>query len=64
VVCQNTMQAPFGMNPGAQGGSVTIPAIMISKENCDSIKTYLPNVNITLDAISTGQYRTNGRRLE
>ena len=55
VICQNTADAPFEMAPGVSGGSVTIPNIMISRENCDSIKAYLPNVNITLVGSSTGQ---------
>ncbi|MBT8190176.1 MAG: T9SS-dependent M36 family metallopeptidase [Bacteroidia bacterium] len=47
VICQNTVDPPFTM--GGTDASITIPSIMISKLNCDSIKAYLPGVNITLD---------------
>ncbi len=55
IVCQNSTAPPFGMGPGAVGNTVTIPSIMISMQDCDSIKTYLPNVNISLSASSTNQ---------
>ena len=48
IICQNTGDAPIAMGPGTEGASVTIPSIMISREDCDSIKVYLPNVDITM----------------
>ncbi|NNE27669.1 MAG: DUF11 domain-containing protein [Saprospiraceae bacterium] len=50
IVCQNNASPPFNM--GGSGGSITIPAIMISKLNCDTIKAYLPGVVGTLDVNS------------
>ena len=55
VMCQNSAQAPFAMGAGLQGGSVTIPSIMISRDDCDSIKLQTVNVNVTLVGTSTGQ---------
>ena len=50
IICQNTADPPFNM--GGSGGSITIPAIMISQLNCDTIKAYLPGVNGTVDVNS------------
>jgi len=58
VICQNSTQAPFAMGPGVSGGSVTIPSIMISRDDCDDIKLQLPNVNISL--VDTGGQDIDG----
>ena len=50
IVCQNNDSPPFNM--GGTGGSITIPAIMISKLNCDTIKANLPGVIGTVDVNS------------
>lgn len=48
IVCQNSPAAPFEMGAGAVGNQVTIPSIMISQADCNTIKTNLPGVNINL----------------
>ena len=55
IICQNTNEGPFTMSGGSVGASVNIPSIMISKSDCDVIKSKLPGVNITLTSTSTGQ---------
>src|SRR5690606_6884038 len=41
IVCNNAPGNPIIMGAGAFGDLVTIPSIMISKQDCDSIKLYL-----------------------
>ena len=50
IICQDSAEAPFAMGPGINGNQVTIPSIMISQQDCDSIKAYLPNVEITMSS--------------
>lgn len=48
IICNNTDQPPTNM--GGSDGTITIPSIMISKLNCDTIKQYLPGVvNVTFN---------------
>ena len=49
IVCNNVTGNPFAMGTGTYGNSITIPAVMMTKQNCDSIKVYLNSgVNITM----------------
>jgi hypothetical protein len=38
------------MGSGAQGAHVTIPSVMISQRSCDTLKLYLSNLNVSLNA--------------
>ncbi len=58
IVCQNTTDAPFAMGAGANGGSVTIPSIMISQSDCATIRAEIPTVNVTM--LSTGSVQPDG----
>ncbi|MFK8010290.1 MAG: M36 family metallopeptidase [Saprospiraceae bacterium] len=49
VVC-NTGNGIFTMSSGNDGDQVTIPAVMINAEDCDSIKLYLPTLTVALGA--------------
>jgi extracellular elastinolytic metalloproteinase len=49
IVC-NSGNGIFTMNSGDDGDQVTIPAVMINAEDCDSIKLYLSTLTIALVA--------------
>ncbi len=49
IVCNNG-NGTFTMNAGDDGGDVTIPAVMIGGEDCDSIKLYLSTLTVALGA--------------
>lgn len=48
IVCNNVDDAIFNMGPGTDGDQVTIPAIMISLEDCNTIKLGLPTLEVEL----------------
>ncbi len=48
IVCNNVAGAPIAMGPGADGAAVTIPAVMISQADCQTIRVQIPTVNVTL----------------
>lgn len=51
IVCNNVEGAPFVMNPGLNGSQVTISCIMLSQNDCDTIKLYLNSgVNTTMSS--------------
>lgn len=50
IICQNTGDAPFSMGAGAVGSGVSIPSVMISRNNCDVIRAQIPTVNITIES--------------
>ena len=56
IICNNVAGSIFNMGPGVNGASVTIPSVMMSQEDCDSLKNYLPNpgVNINIDGSNSG----------
>ena len=56
IICNDVAGSIFSMSPGASGGAVTIPVVMMSKENCDTLKNYIPSpgVNITLNGSNNG----------
>ena len=59
IVCNNVSGAPISMAPGAQGANVTIPCIMLSQANCNTIKVQINNgVDITM--IGTGGLQIDG----
>ncbi|MEM1216159.1 MAG: M36 family metallopeptidase, partial [Bacteroidota bacterium] len=54
IVCNNTDDNEeagliFAMNPGVDGDQVTIPAVMISLNNCNTIKMDLPGVTVSFE---------------
>jgi extracellular elastinolytic metalloproteinase len=59
VICNNVNSAPIAMSAGANGASVTIPCVMVSQANCNTIKLQIPNiVNVTM--IGTGGIQIDG----
>lgn len=49
IICNNVTGSPISMSPGAQGANVTIPSIMLSLANCNTIKVHINNgVQITM----------------
>ncbi len=42
IICNNVPGGAQGMAPGTDGDQVTIPAVMVSLEDCDLLKTALP----------------------
>lgn len=48
IICNNDNTAPFTMGGGNDGGSVTIPAIMMSQSDCATIRVNVPGTNVTL----------------
>ncbi len=54
IVCNNVDGPLVGMAPGADGPSVTIPAIMISRGDCATIRAALPGVDASI-AVSINQ---------
>jgi len=54
VICNNVAGGPIPMGGGADGGSVTIPAVMLSLEDCATIRMSIDNdevVNMTIGAL-------------
>ena len=49
VVCNNEAGAPFAMGPGDDGDQVTIPAIMISQDDCVTLRSFLPTTGTFSD---------------
>ncbi len=55
IIVNNVSGGPVGMGPGAQGNQVTIPVLMISKEDGDAINTVLNDgVTVTLSIAPWG----------
>ncbi len=48
IVCNNVTGAPIVMPPGVNGGNVTIPAIMISQADCNTIKLNISNPSVVI----------------
>lgn len=48
IICNNVVGESFAMGPGADGGSVTIPSIMITLQDCNTLKTALPGLTVSL----------------
>ncbi len=56
IICNNVATAPIAMSAGSDGGSVTIPSMMISQADCATIRVQIPTVNITMTSTpATGQ---------
>ena len=49
IICNNIADPIFSMGPGADGGSVTIPSIMVSLADCDVLKTGLPGLVASIE---------------
>ncbi len=61
IVINNVGTAPFTMGPGNDGGLVTIPSIMISLADGNSIIAELQNgATISVDLNNTGLFRKDG----
>ncbi|MEO1412483.1 MAG: T9SS-dependent M36 family metallopeptidase [Bacteroidota bacterium] len=41
IICNNDGTPPFGMAPGVVGDQVTIPAVMMSRDDCNTLKVAL-----------------------
>lgn len=56
IVCNNIPDAPVSMPPGADGDQVTIPAIMISQADCETIRMEVPGATASFhfEGISAG----------
>ncbi|MEO0723482.1 MAG: T9SS-dependent M36 family metallopeptidase [Bacteroidota bacterium] len=48
IVCNNEPGPAFAMGPGAVGGGVTIPALMIRQDDCQTLRMGLPGLTIQL----------------
>ena len=57
VVINNDATAPFGMGPGASGGSVTIRSMMISQADGNSIRAQLPAPGVAVNMATTQPHR-------
>ena len=51
IICNNVPGGAIPMSNDGTGGDIVIPSVMISKEDCDSIKAYLPGVNASFSAV-------------
>ncbi len=48
IICNNVADAPITMGAGAVGNQVTIPAVMISLQDCNTLKTDLVGLEVSL----------------
>ena len=48
IICNNVADAPITMGAGAVGNQVTIPAVMISLQDCNTLKTELDGLEVSL----------------
>lgn len=61
IMVNNVPGAPIAMGPGAQGGAVTIPSVMVDQETGEAIITALQNgetVNVSL--LNGGPFQLDG----
>ncbi len=49
MICNNDDSEVFAMGPGAVGDQVTIPAIMVSRQDCEMLKMGLPGLTIEIE---------------
>ena len=49
IICNNVADPIFAMGPGMDGGSVTIPSVMVSLQDCNTLKMGLPGLTVTLE---------------
>lgn len=49
IVCNNEPGPAFGMNGGTVGDQVTIPALMISQADCETIRVALDSITAEID---------------
>ncbi len=59
IICNNAAGGTITMGPGAQGGSVTIPAQMISQADCATIRAQT-GVEITMTSSTNGPSQYDG----
>lgn len=59
IVCNNVSGAPISMAPGTQGVNVTIPSIMLSQANCNTIKVQI-NTGVQVTMLGTGGLQIDG----
>lgn len=55
IVCNNVSGAPTAMTPGANGASVTIPSVMVSQSDCNTIKLNINNPSVFVKLVG-GEY--------
>lgn len=58
IVCNNVTDNPTSMGAGAVGNQVTIPCVMISQANCNTLRVTIPNLFISMS--STGGVQIDG----
>ncbi|MEM9918292.1 MAG: T9SS-dependent M36 family metallopeptidase [Bacteroidota bacterium] len=51
IICNNNQDNLFPMGPGTDGGQVTIPAVMVSLNDCNVMKMTLPDLEVELKAV-------------
>ena len=49
IICNNIPDPIFSMGPGMDGGDVNIPSVMVSLEDCNTLKMGLPELTVTLE---------------
>lgn len=54
IVCNNVSGSPFSMSGGTDAPSVTIPCIMMSQANCNTIKLQIPNTVVANMSATSG----------
>lgn len=59
IVCNNVLGAPISMAPGTQGVNVTIPCIMLSQANCNTIKLQIAN-GVQVNMVGVGGIQIDG----
>lgn len=59
IVCNNEAGGAAPMGPGNDGGDVTIPAIMISQEDCATIRIEIPN-GVEVNMVGGGSFQRDG----
>jgi extracellular elastinolytic metalloproteinase len=48
IVCNNVAGDPFSMGAGAVGNQVTIPCVMISQSNCNTLRLQIPGLTVSM----------------
>jgi extracellular elastinolytic metalloproteinase len=60
IICNNATGANFAMSGGASGASVTIPVVMVSQANCNTIKVLLNTQQVFANLSATVTIQKDG----
>ena len=60
IICNNVAGGPLNMGGGAVGDQVTIPAISVGLEDCNTIKMGLPNLEMDIEVAGIPDPGPNG----